>query len=156
MIDIKVEKIKKKINSRNKGKSAEREVRDIIQGIVDYVFKEKGVVAPVVKRNLMQSMEGGHDLVGTPGIAVEVKRCETLQLDKWWIQAVNQGLRIKAIPVLFYRKSHAQWRIRMVGSLNAGKTQTPALVDIDTATFLEWYTEYLGYYLDTAFLSRKD
>lgn len=138
----------KRINSRTKGKNAEREVRDLLQPIVDSVYSSRGIVPPQIKRNLMQAMEGGHDLTGAPGIAVEVKRCETLQLDKWWDQATAQAYRVKARPVLIYRKSHSPWRVRMTGILPVGASGIPALVDIAAGDFLEWYEMYLHQHLD--------
>lgn len=141
-------KIKKTINSRNKGKSAEREVRDLIQPTVDDVFRDRGMEPPQLKRNLMQSMEGGHDLTGAPGIAIEVKRQETYHLDKWWEQAEEQGRRANAVPILIYRRNHAQWRVRMVGLLPIGVSFHETIVDISLGDFLEWYRLYLTIYLD--------
>lgn len=98
----------------------------------------------------MQSMVGGHDLLGTPGIAVEVKRHETLQLDKWWEQTSRQAESVHKIPVLIYRKSHARWRVRLMGAAGCGDyLLQPILVDIDILTFLDWYGVFLHRYLQS-------
>lgn len=142
----------RKLNSRQKGKAAEREVKDLLQPVVNEVFAERKMVPPKLGRNLMQFADGGHDISGAPGIAVEVKRCETLQLDAWWAQAQEQANRVKLLPVLIYRKSHMRWRVRMMGLLPVGNgSNVHTLVDIDCQDFLEWYRHYLHDLLDKNF-----
>ena len=51
-----------------KGKSAERELAKLLG---DHLGLE-------LSRNLDQTRDGGYDLIGLPGIALEVKRCERL------------------------------------------------------------------------------
>ena len=60
-----------------------------------------------VSRSLLN---GGHDLTGIPGWAVEVKRHETLSLGTWWTQAEIQAKRADARPALLYRQSRQPWR----------------------------------------------
>lgn len=132
------------INSRSKGQRGEREVRDILQKVVDEVANEKKMLwSPEVKRNLMQSMEGGHDLVGIPGLAVEVKFCEHPQVDKWWEQTLQQAQRVKGIPVLIYRKTRAPWNVVMLGHLSAHQEYMPCRVSIPLSAFLDWLHLYL-------------
>lgn len=132
------------INSRSKGQRGEREVRDFLQKVVDEVaFEKKMLFAPEVKRNLMQSMEGGHDLVGIPGIAVEVKFCENPQVDKWWEQTLKQAARSKGLPILIYRKTRAPWNVVMVGSLPLGEENFSCRVTITLSAFLDWLHAYL-------------
>lgn len=91
------------INSRNKGAAAEREVAKLIE---DHL----GVK---VKRNLMQTAEGGHDLIGLDGWAIEVKRYSTATWatkNTWWQQAVRQAEDVGAMPVVLYRLDRAEWR----------------------------------------------
>lgn len=127
--------------ARNKGQRGEREVRDLIQPIVDKVCAELGLDAMEIKRNLNQSREGGHDLIGLSWIAIEVKRQEVLQLDKWWIQAEEQAMRISssAIPVLIYKQNRQKWRVRMIGWLHGGDCGCKGLVDIGLPDFLAWF-----------------
>ena len=96
-----------KINSRNKGAAAEREVIGLIE---DHL----GVRC---KRNLMQTAEGGHDLIGLPGWAVEVKRYASATnaiKEGWWQQAVRQAKDVGAKPVVLYRLDRSYWRAMMV------------------------------------------
>lgn len=138
------------INSRSKGQRGEREVRDILQKVVDEVAAEKKMLwAPEVKRNLMQSMEGGHDLVGIPGLSVEVKFCEHPQVDKWWEQTLQQAERVNGIPVLIYRKTHAKWQVVMLGGLPLADEHLRCRVTIALSAFLDWLHAYLHEYLDT-------
>ena len=70
-----------KINSRTKGRSGEQEVATLLRAIPGL---------PKIERNQNQTAVGGADILSVPGIALEVKRCETLCLDDWWAQAVDQ------------------------------------------------------------------
>jgi len=88
------------INSRTKGASAEREVFKIISDQV-------GIK---VERNLVQTREGGSDTV-VGEWAIEVKRQETLSINVWWEQAVEQALRVNKKPMLIYRKSRMPWKV---------------------------------------------
>lgn len=132
------------INSRSKGQRGEREVRDFLQKVVDEVaFEKKMLYSPEVKRNLMQSMEGGHDLVGIPGLAVEVKFCENPQVDKWWEQTLEQAHRIKGLPILIYRKTRAKWQVVMLVSLPCGEETVTCRATIALTAFLDWLHLYL-------------
>ena len=84
---------------RSKGSRGERELAKILAEAL-------GVE---VRRNLLQFRESGHDLDGLP-VALEVKRCETLNLPEWWRQAVRQGKAAGLPPVLAYRQSRRPWR----------------------------------------------
>ncbi len=85
---------------RNKGAAAERELAKLLSD-------ELGAD---ITRNLLQTREGGHDLNGVTGWALEVKRHETLNLNAWWKQTTDQAKRIGKKPVLAYRQSRQPWR----------------------------------------------
>lgn len=53
------------------------------------------------------------DVVGLPGIHVEVKRVERLDLDKAMSQAIHDAFKQGAIPVVAHRKNHGEWRITL-------------------------------------------
>ena len=62
-----------------------------------------------LKRNTgIQAAEGGTDLIDLDGNsvmsswAIEVKNCETVSVNPWWKQAVEQAWERKKRPVLFY------------------------------------------------------
>lgn len=120
--DVEVGKIKKRINSRTKGHQAEREIKNLLQDIVDKVGTTIGLdIIPEVTRNLDQTRIGGCDLIGIPGIALEVKRCETLKISNWWKQTLHQAQKLdtrvdlnrRHIPILCYRQNFQQWKVIM-------------------------------------------
>ena len=86
--------------SRQKGQRGEREICKILAEKLGGEFK----------RNLMQTAEGGYDVLGLDGWAIEVKFQETLSIEKWWKQTVEQSSHTKK-PVLFFRKSRTDWRV---------------------------------------------
>ena len=98
--------------SRNKGKTGEREARDLLLEWLGPVYVKFGVPLPELERNLMQSRNGGHDLVGLPWLAVEVKRQEQTQFGSWWKQTVAQA-GVGQIPFLLWRGNRQPWRFRV-------------------------------------------
>lgn len=94
----------------SKGKRGEREVCDELQPVVDSVATSLGMTAPRIRRNLQQSGDGGEDILGLPWYAIEVKRCETLALDKWWQQCVTQARRKAAMATAWDDLSRGGWR----------------------------------------------
>lgn len=86
--------------SRNKGASGERELCRLLS-------EELGVT---VARNIGQARAGGADCLELPGFAIEVKRCEQLRKPTWWAQAVEQGQRVGAEPIVFFRRSREPWQ----------------------------------------------
>lgn len=89
------------INSRNKGKSGEAEVIKIIHG-------ELGIKCC---RNLDQVRNGGHDILGLDGWAIEVKRAKKPLLAQWWTQTVEQAEQGGLHPVLWYKLDYQKWRV---------------------------------------------
>ena len=86
--------------SRQKGQRGEREICKLLA--------EK--LGGEYKRNLMQTQEGGYDVLGLDGYAIEVKFQEKLQIEKWWEQTVQQA-SVERLPVLFFRRSREPWRV---------------------------------------------
>jgi hypothetical protein len=120
--------------SRNKGKRAEREVVEMLQGVLNEVHLDGEV--PRLQRNTLQSDGGGADIAGLEGYAIEVKHCETFNLDGWWRQCLEQAGRSK-VPVLFYRRNHAPWRVRTWGTLSTGGGfGLKTVVDVAVVDFL--------------------
>jgi hypothetical protein len=89
-----------KINSRAKGKAGELEVVHILR-------EELGLEAT---RNLDQWRDGGSDILGLDGWAIEVKRAKTPKLSEWWNQSVRQAGTTK-FPALWYRLDRKYWRV---------------------------------------------
>ena len=90
-------------SQRNKGKVAEREFLNALSQALQIDYS--------LARNLQQSDSGGADCIAIPGLAIEIKRHETLQLNRWWKQAIEQSERLNAAPVLAYRQSRKPWSI---------------------------------------------
>lgn len=54
------------------------------------------------------------DLVGLPGVHIEVKRCEQVRLSEWIQQAEKDSKRFcDGMPVVFHRRSREPWRVTM-------------------------------------------
>lgn len=125
----------KKINSRDKGKNAEREV--IL--LIEKYFAEKGRKI-ILKRNLEQWRSGGYDIYGLNGICLEVKRCEKLEIDKWWEQTIQECPK-NHIPVLIYRQSRKNWTVITVG--NIIYSDVFVRISISIGEWLEWLTKHI-------------
>jgi hypothetical protein len=101
------------INIRTKGATAERGIADDLNLIINMVRLELGIPVPgkpTVQRNQQQSAVGGCDLVGTFGLAIEVKRQEALSIGTWWAQCVKSAEALDEIPVLLFRQNKSAWR----------------------------------------------
>ena len=100
--------------ARCKGARGEREVINLLQPIVDTAYKAAGLAPPQLKRtSSMQADGGGCDVHGLPWLALEVKRCETLQIEAWWRQCVQQA-KPGQLPVLVYRQNGRKWIVRLL------------------------------------------
>lgn len=112
-------------SQRRKGATGERELRNML---ADFLGVD-------VQRNLQQTRDGGHDLLGIGPFALEVKRCEQLNLGTWWAQACDQAEQSGLVPALAYRQSRQPWRFVVpVRSImgQPGYTYEPrATVEID-------------------------
>lgn len=87
-----------------KGKSGERELRAVLEPALGLE----------ISRNLVQAREGGADLVGIPGIALEVKRHRRATrslVEAWWGQAVSQAALAGGEPALAWRQDRDEWRV---------------------------------------------
>lgn len=85
---------------RRKGQVGERELCKLLSD-------ELGIE---VKRNVDQARNGGADCLEIPGFAAECKRQERLSRPTWWAQAVDQGRKANAEPIVFYRRSREPWQ----------------------------------------------
>ena len=72
-------------SSRRKGKRAELEVAALLRDLL----------GAAVVRNLTQTRDGGHDLLGLPGWSAEVKRAARPRIAEWWAQAVGSSKRVR-------------------------------------------------------------
>lgn len=105
------------IHSRNKGKSGEREVRDLFRT----AFKGYMPDTDVIRRNHQQAEIGGADLVNVPYLSVEVKRVKQIGWGKilkdWWEQTVEQSIGGEnKSPCLVFRQDFGKWFVMFYAS----------------------------------------
>ncbi len=86
-------------SKRNKGAAGERELAAILT-------EELG---QVVKRNLGQARDGADDIT-IAHFRIEVKRQETVRIDKWSEQ-VEACAKAGEVPVVIYRRNGQPWRV---------------------------------------------
>lgn len=122
--------------SRNKGQRGEREVCHLLQPILDRLG-----TGWKLERNLVQTQQGGYDLVGVPGLAIEVKFCENITLNPWWEQCTRQAGE-KLLPILIYRKSRMPWRVRMIGWLGL---DVQGVIDVSMDDFVRYFERYVDF-----------
>ena len=85
------------MNVRNKGANGEREVVNLLEAecntVCEEICSDAGIVVRMTPllRNTHQYAIGGEDISGLPWYSVEVKRCEKLELGKWWMQTTRQA-----------------------------------------------------------------
>jgi len=90
------------MNSRNKGKRGELELA--------HILKEYGYEA---RRGVQYSgANGDADVVGLPGVHIECKRVEKLNLDAAMEQA-QRDAREGEMPVVMHRKDRQSWKVTL-------------------------------------------
>ncbi len=90
-------------SSQRKGRDGERELRDVLQ---DYGYQ--------VECGEPVSFGTVPDLVGLPGIHIECKRVEKLNVPEAMRQAIRDSERFRdGMPVLFHRRNRQPWLVTM-------------------------------------------
>lgn len=90
----------KKKNSRQKGKTGELELAKKLR---EYGFSCR-------RGKQYNGADGSADVVGLPGIHIECKRVEKLNLYDAMSQAVHDA-KEKEIPAVFHRKNNCEWLV---------------------------------------------
>ena len=88
------------MNSRNKGATGERELARVLRG---YGYNCR-------RGQQYCGANGDADVVGLPGLHIECKRVERLNLDDAMAQAKSDA-REEEIPVVMHRKNNGEWRV---------------------------------------------
>jgi hypothetical protein len=140
---------------RAKGQSGEREVATLLNQLVGEIRHLKGLPALNPKelpfqRNQNQSAVGGSDITNPFSLAIEVKRCETLSINAWWRQCIDQAEREGGLPILFYRKSRQPWTVRTRVHVWLPISSVRVAADISLDDFLLWLREYLEQIKDSS------
>lgn len=91
------------MNSRRKGADGERELSKVLKG---YGFST---------RRGQQYRGGGDspDVVGLPGVHIECKRVEHLNIEKAMAQSRRDAEGTGEIPVVMHRKNYEGWKVTM-------------------------------------------
>lgn len=93
----------KRMNSRNKGAAGERELSSKLK---EYGFDTR-------RGQQYSGANGDADVVGLPGIHIECKRVEKLNIQEAMEQAVRDA-RDGEIPAVFHRKNRQKWQVTML------------------------------------------
>ena len=91
------------MNSRTKGKRGELEAA--------HILKKHGYDAR--RGQQFAGINGDADVVGLPGIHIEVKRVEKLNIDEALEQAIRDK-RESEIPIVMHRKNRTKWKVTML------------------------------------------
>jgi hypothetical protein len=123
----------KMINGRNKGANGEREAAEWLATKFNLGIKPE--------RNLEQVRKGGHDLLGFPPFAFEIKRAETLNLRDWWLQAVHSCTDEYHIPVVMYRQNRRKWQFLISAQLIG---VDKGYIHLEEREFILWATKLIA------------
>ena len=88
--------------SRNKGKRGELELSHVLQ---EYGFDAR-------RGQQYAGINGDADVVGVPGLHIECKRVEALNVEKALVQS-EQDARTGEIPVVMHRRNREEWKVTM-------------------------------------------
>lgn len=90
------------VNSRNKGAAGERELANILKG---YGFEAR-------RGQQYSGANGDADVVGLPGIHIECKRVEKLNLYNAMKQSRDNAIDGET-PAVFHRRNREKWLVTM-------------------------------------------
>ena len=94
------------INSKKKGKGGELEVCRLC--------KSEGYEVHRTAQYCGNNEEGAADCLGLPGIHIEVKRVEHLNIDDALDQATRDAAKTdKSLPAVFHRRNNTKWKVTM-------------------------------------------
>lgn len=149
------------IDSRKKGIKGEQEIANLMNGLVAEVRDQLGLSVleskdRIFQRNQNQTAVGGYDLSNSLFLAIEVKRGESLYIDKWWEQCMDQAKSQGHIPVLLFRQNRKAWRCCMQGGIyfhpatdesTDDLVMGPVRVEVTINSFKEWFRAYYNAWL---------
>lgn len=92
----------RKINSRTKGANGEREL----------ALKLKEYGYDCRRGQQYCGANGDADVVGLPGIHIECKRVERLNIEDAMMQALKDS-KLDEYPAVFHRKNNCKWLVTM-------------------------------------------
>lgn len=89
--------------SREKGKRGEREFAEALRD-AGWTDARRG--------RQYRGTEDSPDVVGLPGVHLEVKRRERLEVEKWCLQVEAEAPE-GAVPVVAWRRNRQRWRVSL-------------------------------------------
>lgn len=95
------------INAHNKGKAGEYE----------FIQRFQPFFPNTLERNIEQVRKGGSDIIGSEPFVVEIKRCEKIELNKWWKQVTKAVTNEWDIPTIAYRQNRQNWKFLLPSRL---------------------------------------
>lgn len=93
------------VNSRAKGARFERKLASL--------FRDQGYSEARRSAQYCGNTGQAADVVNLPGIHVEAKACERMQLYDWMAQAKRDAAGTKNIPTVFHKKNNAAVLVTM-------------------------------------------
>lgn len=93
-------------NSRRKGKEGELALAHFLE---KYDFGAR-------RGQQYNGADGSADVVGVPGLHIECKRVERLNIDAALAQATEDA-RDGEIPIVFHRKNRTKWKVTLSADL---------------------------------------
>ena len=90
------------MNSRRKGKNGELEIAKILRS---YGYDTR-------RGQQYSGANGDADVVGVPGVHLEIKRVEKLNIDNAMEQSIRDALEDET-PVVMHRKNGKKWLVTM-------------------------------------------
>lgn len=121
------------VNGRAKGAAGEREFCKWLQKKFELDF--------LPERNLEQVRSGGSDILGVYPFVFEVKRVESLDIVKAWIQCKTDARAAGGEPVVAFRKNRQPWEF-LISATHIGNEF--GFIRMDERTFLEWAERKIG------------
>jgi hypothetical protein len=95
------------INPRTKGSKGE----------LEFISRYQPFFNEPLKRNLLQTREGGSDITGCHPWVIEVKRCQQIEHNKWWKQVSMAVLDPSVeMPIVAYRQNNCKWNFQLPAS----------------------------------------
>jgi hypothetical protein len=133
------------INSKQKGKRGEKEFNEVLRSALGQFTIAEARALGIAHTDLSvlfnpQVHAQCADSFQVSGLAIEIKRQETLQIEKWWQQACVQADRHGLVPVLAYRQNRKEWSVcipayLLIFGLNGYITLTEEV-------FIKWLFEW--------------
>lgn len=127
-----------------KGSAGEYEVIGLLT-----LWAEEVGVPLVLSRNLLQVREGGADVDGVAGLAIEVKRVENGSINGWWDQVCRAAAKQGHTPFLAHRRNRQPWqfRVRTTVAMHNQHSNAWELFSVDAdLTLLQartWFQHYV-------------